>query len=63
MWPRDILPQVEELRQARIMTYDYNSKLFDRNAGTAPDTWARALLRLLEEVRCKRGNTLQPPQH
>jgi hypothetical protein len=52
VWPRDILPTRPELAQARIMTYDYNSRVFDNvDVNDDPREWANDLLLQIEHVR------------
>ncbi|ORX93581.1 Alpha/Beta hydrolase protein [Clohesyomyces aquaticus] len=51
VWPRDILPAALQNR-ARIMTFDYNSNVFDKTSlSDNPNKWARDLLVELEKAR------------
>ena len=51
IWPRDILPNMNGLQDARIMTFDYNSKIFDRSDDSKTIDWAQDLLHCVNLAR------------
>ncbi|MCJ1385543.1 hypothetical protein MMC17_008666 [Xylographa soralifera] len=51
MWLRDLLPEEDDLKDARTMTYDYNSKLFDRKDTSVLNDWASDLLDEIDKLR------------
>lgn len=51
MWLRDLLPGTHPFQTARIMTFGYNSTLFETHSKDRLQNWADYLLRGLEEVR------------
>ncbi|KAL5617889.1 hypothetical protein FOVSG1_000111 [Fusarium oxysporum f. sp. vasinfectum] len=51
MWFRDFLPEHENLKSSRIMTFGYDSDLTDRSTVMELENWAETLLRSLNEVR------------
>ncbi|MCJ1405065.1 hypothetical protein MMC11_008291 [Xylographa trunciseda] len=51
MWLRDLLPEEDDLKNARTMTYDYNSKLFDRKDTSVLIDWASDLLDEVDKLR------------
>ncbi|KAF5983785.1 hypothetical protein FCOIX_3001 [Fusarium coicis] len=59
MWLRDLLPQHENFKNSRIMTFGYDSDLTDKITVMGLNDWAATLLRSLDEVRTG-DTTLQP---
>ncbi|KAG5762937.1 hypothetical protein H9Q72_008949 [Fusarium xylarioides] len=51
MWLRDLLPEHENFKNSRIMTFGYDSDLTDRSTVMELENWVDALLRSLNEVR------------
>jgi hypothetical protein len=51
LWPRDLLAKCENFKAARIMTYGYNSSLFDGKDKTDIRDWSGNLLRALGTLR------------
>ncbi|KAG9508317.1 hypothetical protein J7337_001881 [Fusarium musae] len=51
MWLRDLLPEHENFKNSRIMTFGYDSDLTDRITVMGLNDWAATLLRSLDEVR------------
>ncbi|KAL7762718.1 hypothetical protein ACKLNR_009253 [Fusarium oxysporum f. sp. zingiberi] len=51
MWFRDFLPEHENLKSSRVMTFGYDSDLTDRSTVMELENWAETLLRSLNEVR------------
>jgi hypothetical protein len=51
MWLRDLLPTTPPFESARIMTFGYNSTLFDRSSTDRLSDWANFLLSKLEDSR------------
>ena len=58
MWLRDFLPTSEH-KNARIMTFGYNSQLLDRKTEMGIKQWAIFLLQQVSSVR--RGVSIQIP--
>ncbi|KAF5574851.1 hypothetical protein FPANT_11571 [Fusarium pseudoanthophilum] len=51
MWLRDLLPEHENFKNSRIMTFGYDSDLTDKITVMGLNDWAATLLRSLDEVR------------
>jgi hypothetical protein len=50
VWPRDLLPKRTGFENTRIVTYGYNSRLFDRHSSSNIRVWSKNLLKDLEKV-------------
>ena len=51
MWLRDLLPTSEPFSNARIMTFGYNSVLFETRSDDRLQDWADYLLDALELIK------------
>ncbi|CVK85068.1 uncharacterized protein FMAN_01986 [Fusarium mangiferae] len=51
MWLRDFLPQHQNFKNSRVMTFGYDSDLTDRRTVMTLESWAETLLQSLNEVR------------
>ncbi|KAI0103382.1 hypothetical protein GGR51DRAFT_524741 [Nemania sp. FL0031] len=60
MWLRDFLPSHPQLKQSRIMTYGYSSRLIDNANTSGVAEWASDLLRQVSSVRTTPGERSRP---
>jgi hypothetical protein len=51
LWPRDLLAKHGDFKATRIMTYGYNSSLFERKDTTDMRSWSSGLIKALENLR------------
>lgn len=51
MWLKDLLPQSTPFNTSRIMTFGYNSAMFDKKSNDRMRDWADELLRQIGYVR------------
>ncbi|KAF4432635.1 hypothetical protein FACUT_8323 [Fusarium acutatum] len=56
MWFRDFLPEHENFKNSRVMTFGYDSDLTDRRTVMELESWAETLLQSLNEVRTGEKN-------
>ncbi|KAG5818438.1 hypothetical protein H9Q74_007409 [Fusarium xylarioides] len=60
MWLRDLLPEHENFKNSRIMTFGYDSDLTDKITVMGLNDWAATLLRSLDEVRTGETEKTRP---
>ena len=60
MWLRDLLPKSTPFNASRIMTFGYNSALFDRRSNDRMRDWADELLRQIGYVRTSNEEQTRP---
>ena len=51
LWLRDLLHEEGAFENARVMTYGYNSRLFDEKSTECLEDWANSLLHQLCDLR------------
>ena len=60
LWLRDLLPNEPGFKDARISTFGYNSRLFDRNASDKLLDWADYLLEGISKLRTSTNTSHAP---
>ena len=60
LWLRDLLPKESILQGARISTFGYNSRLFDKSSTDRLHDWADFLLQGVSSLRTATGTTTLP---
>ncbi|TVY69839.1 Protein SERAC1 [Fusarium oxysporum f. sp. cubense] len=60
MWLRDFLPEHENFKNSRVMTFGYDSDLTDRSTVMELENWAETLLQSLDEVRTGKKEKERP---
>ena len=60
MWLRDLLPKSTPFNTSRIMTFGYNSALFDKRSNDRMRDWADELLRQVGYFRASDEEQTRP---